>query len=291
MRRVLHPALKEEDPLFFWQKTIKAIIKSWNLNDRCTFRNTQKLSSDKKLNEENASVHFDANPRIVQDERCFPLNCENTLFYLLLECLHEQSIAATTSFQLRHERLAHNNKIDFRNLANVVVDMKKVDEGNEPCDVCNTEKTKRLPISRQVATTRAKKLLDIVHVDISPVNTRSIDDFKYALEFVDSFSRLGAVHLLRTRTEVGPKLLKYIVELGKSRKIVTDKAKEFKFGSFADICLQQAIHQEFTCEYTPEQNGQIKQVWGNIGSMAWCLLKQQAYLNLFDRLHTEQLST
>ena len=30
----------------------------------------------KKLNEQNASVHFDANARIVQDDRCFPLKCK-----------------------------------------------------------------------------------------------------------------------------------------------------------------------------------------------------------------------
>ena len=113
------------------------------------------------------------------------------MFYLQVESLHEQSDAATASLQLWHERLAHNNKIDVRNVAKAVVNMKIVDEGNEPCDVCNTEKAKRLPISRQVAT-RATTPLDIVHVDISPVNTTSID-FKYALGFVDSFSRLCAV--------------------------------------------------------------------------------------------------
>ena len=215
---------------------------------------TKNLVSIKKLNEQNASVHFDANPRIVQDERCFPLKCENNLFYLQVDCLHEQSNAATASLQLWHERLAHNNKIDVRNLAKAVVDMNIVDQRNEPCDVCNTEKAKRLPISRKVAT-RAEKPLDIVHVDIPPVKTVSIDEFKYALGFVDSFSRLGAVYLLGTKTEVGTKLLKFIAELGKPRKIVTDNAKEFKFGIFADICLQQGILQEFTCEYTPEQNG------------------------------------
>ena len=101
----------------------------------------------------------------------------------------------------------------------------------------------------------------------------SIDEFKNVLGFVDSFSRLGAVYLLRTKSEVGTKLLKFIAELGKPRKIVTDNAKEFIFGNFADICLQQGIHQEFTCEYTPEQNGKIDRVWGTIGAMARCLLK------------------
>ena len=45
---------------------------------------TKNLVSIKKLNEQNASVHFDANPRIVQDERCFPLKCFK---YKLIVCM------------------------------------------------------------------------------------------------------------------------------------------------------------------------------------------------------------
>ena len=99
----------------------------------------------------------------------------------------------------------------------------------------NTENAKLLPISLQVATA-VEKPLDIVHVDISLVNTTSIDDFKYALGFVDSFSILGAVHLLSTRAEVGAKRLRFIAELGKPHKMVTDNSEVFKSGNFTDIC-------------------------------------------------------
>ena len=83
----------------------------------------------------------------------------------------------------------------------------------------------------------AKNLLGIVHVDVSPVKTMSIDNFKYPLGFVDSFSRLGAVYILRTRAEAGIKLSKSIDELEKLRTNVTDNNKEFKLVTFADICL------------------------------------------------------
>ena len=92
---------------------------------------------------------------------------------------------------------------------------------------------------------------------MSPVNTTSIDDFKYPLGFIISFSRLGAVYPLRTRAEAKTTLLRFKAELGKPGKFVTDNAKEFKFGFFADICLQQRIHQKFTCAYIPEQNGKL----------------------------------
>ena len=50
--------------------------------------------------------------------------------------------------------------------------------------------------------------------------------------------------------------MKLIAEPENSRKIVTVNAKEFKFGSFADICLQQGKPQEITCEYSHEENGE-----------------------------------
>ena len=73
---------------------------------------TKNLVSIEKLNEQKASIYFYANPCIIQDERCFPFKCENNLFYLQVESLHEKSNAATAGLQLWHERLAHNNKID-----------------------------------------------------------------------------------------------------------------------------------------------------------------------------------
>ena len=88
------------------------------------------------------------------------------------------------------------------------------------------------------------------------------------------FNRLGAVYLIRTKDEVADKLLQFIAELGKPRKIVTDNEREFKFGKFAEICLQQGIHQEFTSDYTPEENGKIERIWGTIGAMARCLMKK-----------------
>ena len=41
---------------------------------------TDNFALIKKLNEQNASFHFDANTRRVQDDRCFRIKCEKNLF-------------------------------------------------------------------------------------------------------------------------------------------------------------------------------------------------------------------
>ena len=93
------------------------------------------------------------------------------------------------------------------------------------------------------------------------------------MAFVDSFSRLGAVYLLKSKDEVARKLELFLAELRKPRKIVSDNAKEFKFGKFAEVCLRNHIRQEFTATYTLEENGRVERIWSTIGAMMKCMLK------------------
>ena len=144
-------------------------------------------------------------------------------------------------------------------------------DGDDECDVCNTQKLRCSPICKTVGT-RASKPLEIVHVDISPEPIESVNGFKYALSFVDSFSRLDAVYLLKSEDEVALKL-EHILELGKPREIVSGNAKEFKFGKFAEVCLRNHIRQEFTSMYTPDENGKVERKWSTIGAMVRCILK------------------
>ena len=88
----------------------------------------------------------------------------------------------------------------------------------------------------------------------------SVDGFKYDLVFVDSFSRLGAVHLLKSKDEVARKLELFLAELGMPRKNVSDNAKEFKFDKFAEVCSRNHIRQKFTSTYTPGKNGKVESI-------------------------------
>ena len=125
-------------------------------------------------------------------------------------------------------------------------------DGDHECDVCNTQKARRGPICNSVGT-RASKPLKTVHIDISHEPIESVDGFKNALAFFDSFSRLGAAYLLKSKDEVAPKLELFLAVLGKPRKIVSDNAKDFRFGTLTEVCLRNHIPQEFTATYTPEK--------------------------------------
>ena len=201
----------------------------------------------------------------------------------------EVSNTSEDTLQFWHERLGHNNKIDIRKLSKLTDSLKFLDRDDE-CDVCNTQKAIRSPICKTVGT-RASKPLEIVHVDISPEPIESVDGFKHALAFVDSFSRLGAVYLLKSKDEVAPKLELFLAELGKPRRIVGDNAKEFKFGKFAEVCLRIHIRQELTATYTPEENGKVERVCSTIGAMVRCMLKNANLVETFGLLQLGPPST
>ena len=99
----------------------------------------------------------------------------------------------------------------------------------------------------------------------------SVDGFKFALAFVDSFRRLGAIFLLKCQNELALKLDIFLVR-GKPREIVSDNAKEFKFGKFAKVCLRNHFRQEFTATFTPEELGKVERITSIIGVMAKCML-------------------
>ena len=61
-----------------------------------------------------------------------------------------QRSATTASLQLWQEIFVHNSKNNSRILAIAVVDMESVEQENRPCDVCNTEETKQLPVNCEV---------------------------------------------------------------------------------------------------------------------------------------------
>ena len=114
------------------------------------------------------------------------IESRNNLF-LLRATKFEGSNTAGDTLQLWHECVRHNNKTDFRKVSKQTESLKFLDRDDE-CDVCNTQKARRSPICKTVGT-RASEPLEIVHVDISPEPIESVDGFKYALAFVDSFSR------------------------------------------------------------------------------------------------------
>ena len=195
----------------------------------------------------------------------------------MLATKFEISNTAEDTLQLWYERLGHNYKTDFWKLSKHTEGLKFLDKDDE-CDVCNTQNARHSPLCKTVGP-RASKPLEIVHVDISPEPIESVDGFKQALAFVDMFSRLCVVCLLKSKDEVAPKI--FFAALGKPRKIVNNNAKDFKFGKFTEVCLRNHIRQDFTAKYTPEGNGKVERIWRTMDARVRCIFKTGNLQKLF----------
>jgi hypothetical protein len=94
-----------------------------------------------------------------------------------------------------------------------------------------------------------------VSVDWGIINKKAIagQNNVFAL-YLDLNTGVVFAYPAQSRGLAGPSLLAYIQRYGPPETIVSDNAKEFTGGEFAEICKKQGITQERSAPYNPNQN-------------------------------------
>ena len=88
----------------------------------------------------------------------------------------------------------------------------------------------------------------------------SLGGSQYSVSFTNDYSRHTWIYLIKKKSEVSDcfRNLKNLVEREIGRKIKSlrsDGGKEYFSGQFNGYLQQMGIRREFSCRYTPEQNG------------------------------------
>ena len=119
-----------------------------------------------------------------------------------------------------HRVLGHNFN-DVARLTKLVDGMHIWKDGAAGhCDTCAEKKAKRAPVNK-ASGTRAKKKLDNVHTDVlGSIHQESNEGFRYAIGFIDSYSRYAVVYPMRTRVEVNEKMELFISDVGSPGTLV-----------------------------------------------------------------------
>ncbi|KAG7307913.1 hypothetical protein JYU34_006528 [Plutella xylostella] len=198
--------------------------------------------------------------------------------------IKQESLFVGTAMQetsmLWHRRLGHINSKDLNSMKNGAVEgisyPDKAEIDKFQCVTCCEGKLARQPFSHK--GTRSEDVLEMVHADVcGPMETVSIGMSRYFLLFVNDYSRMSFIYLLKSKSEV----MKYFQEFkamvekqtGKCIKVLrTDNGGEFcgaEMESFMKKCG--IIHQK-TNPYTPEQNGMCERLNRTIVERARCLL-------------------
>ena len=110
----------------------------------------------------------------------------------------KENCLMSSRLKMWYKRLGHNNFTELSKLIEHIEGMLISDSLVDVCEICELNKPKKQPIAKD-CTTRAKTVLDIVHTEIlGPITPEAVDGHKYAIGFVDSFSRYYRVIFMKS---------------------------------------------------------------------------------------------
>ena len=220
------------------------------------------LVSVKRLTDKGAMIQFNDDPTIkMPNGTVVPMMTNDELFSVMAQPVETGSLAMMShSIKHWHRVMGHNNWHDVAKLQQKVMGMNiSCSEKKTNCNICCTEKAKRASIPKTWGT-RAKTKLAIVHTDVlGPIQQESHEGFRYAVGFIDSYSRFGAVYPMKSKNEVTAKLQRFIIDVGRPGTLVSDGALEFKSKQFGDLCTSNGIKQEFSAPTHPKKTAKLSE--------------------------------
>ena len=200
------------------------------------------------------------------------------------------------SFELWHLRYGHLNHHDVKLLSdkNMVHGMNlnsyEIEKG---CQGCAMGKQKRLPFPGKTGT-KTTKPLELIHSDVcGPMSVPSVGGSRYFVSFIDDYSRYTTVHMMKNKSEVSDKLLKFVnlaenLTGEKVKKVRSDNGGEYVGNDIIEFCKHRGIVHEYTIPYTPQQNGVAERMNRTLMEMARSMLY---HANLEKELWAEAVST
>jgi transposase InsO family protein len=170
--------------------------------------------------------------------------------------------AELTPLQREHIRLGHLNVTD---IAKLVKDGRIHGISDQElargltCHACMMGKMHRLPMPSEPASNRAKRKGEYVSSDVCGKMSEPSLGCNYFVTFVDHFTRVGWIYLMKDKSEVLEKFQLWIKEhlLPHGLKVGTLRTDggEYMSAAFHDYCMENGIQREVTARYTPAQNG------------------------------------
>ena len=155
-----------------------------------------------------------------------PMMTNDELFSVVAQPVETGSMAMMShSIKHRHRVMEHNNWLDVAEAVGMNI---SGSEKKTNCNIFCTGKAKRASIPKTWGT-RAKMKLVIVHTDVlGSLQQESHEGFRYAVGFIDSYGRFGAVYLMKSKCEVTAKLQPFIIDVGKPGTLASDSSSRIQ---------------------------------------------------------------
>lgn len=153
------------------------------------------------------------------------------------------------------------------------------------CGICLKNKMHNLSFKNE--RSRAKEILEIVHTDLNgPHHNSGINGEKYFLTFIDDFSKVAQVYVIKSKSEVYDCFVKYVNLIEnktdkKIKKLRCDNGTEYLNNNIHKFASEKGIYIEPCPPYVHELNGTAEKYNRDIMDMARCLLDEAKVHNRF----------
>ncbi|QRV80821.1 Pol polyprotein/retrotransposon [Ceratobasidium sp. AG-Ba] len=145
------------------------------------------------------------------------------------------------------------------------------------CGSCVLGKGARLPFSTSSSSATAP--LEVVHSDLcGPLDT-SVGGSRYILSFIDGFSRMAWIFVLKTKDQVFGSFKRWraYIELSSGHRVKTlrtDGGGEYISNSIAAYLADAGILHQTTCPNSSQQNGVAEQFFWTLLDRVRCMLAE-----------------
>jgi hypothetical protein len=135
---------------------------------------------------------------------------------------------------------------------------------SEPCEPCLKGKQHRLPFPESKTATHTP--LELIHTDLcGPLPTKSIGGASYIATFLDDYSGLSVVRLLKHKDEMAGHISTVVKLMEKQLgldvlKVRCDNGGEYVNEGVKGFFASNGINYQTTIAYTPQQNGKAERL-------------------------------
>lgn len=180
-----------------------------------------------------------------------------------------------------HRRLGHANLIVVKEMAKRVgIVVTSAALKDIPCDDCVLGKSARVSVDRTKADPRSSAPGQYIHTDLNgPMEVKSIGGARYAMVFVDDFTRVTRVYPLRDKTETLSAIQRFTIDaasigivFGKGSTLHGDNGTEYRNAAVDRWCLTNGVMQTSCPPHTQALNGVAERYWRTVVDMARTML-------------------
>ena len=183
----------------------------------------------------------------------------------------EETNMSALSIDEWHARFSHAYCETLKKPANQAVKVISGSLAIDRCTTCSEFKisTSYIPKNLQI---RATRKFELVQSDVCGPFPESLHGNKYAISFIDDFSRQASVCFMASKGDSLAKLQLFLITVIQSYNVTgftlsSDNVGESISRKFQNFCKNNSIAQQFTSPYSPHQNGIAKRCWRTVLTM------------------------